>query len=202
MTRWCTARARCSPRWRATTGRNSRRCAPTTPSCGAIRARSCCSWAGVRAVARMVGGAELDWLLLDSARMGRAGAGARPQPRLPRALPALHARDCEPGGLRMARSPTTARTRSSPGCAFAGEGGRRSPSCNFTPVPREDYRAAACPRRALARILNTDAAGLWRKRHGQHGRGQAAEAEPSPRKARLGEVTCRRWQSVFHDATG
>ena len=35
------ARARC----RATTGRSSRRCAPTTPSCGAIRARSCCSWA-------------------------------------------------------------------------------------------------------------------------------------------------------------
>ena len=44
MTRWCTARARCSARWPATTGRNSRICAPTTPSCGAIPARSCCSW--------------------------------------------------------------------------------------------------------------------------------------------------------------
>ena len=44
-TRWCTARARCSARCRATTGSSSPICAPISASCGPIPARSCCSWA-------------------------------------------------------------------------------------------------------------------------------------------------------------
>ena len=44
-TRWCTARARCSARCRATAGRDSPTCAPISASCGRIPARSCCSWA-------------------------------------------------------------------------------------------------------------------------------------------------------------
>ena len=44
-TRWCTARARCSARCRATTGRSSPTCGCCSATCARSRARSCCSWA-------------------------------------------------------------------------------------------------------------------------------------------------------------
>ncbi len=44
-TRSSTARARCSRRCRATAGSSSRTFAPSTPTCGRIPGRSCCSWA-------------------------------------------------------------------------------------------------------------------------------------------------------------
>jgi 1,4-alpha-glucan branching enzyme len=69
----------------ATTGRSSPICAPTTPSCGAIPARSCCSWARNSPSARMERGAALDWHLLEhTPRIAACGAGARSQPALPR----------------------------------------------------------------------------------------------------------------------
>jgi 1,4-alpha-glucan branching enzyme len=66
-TRWCTARARCCQDGRRRLAEVRQRCAPTTPSCGAIPARSCCSWARNSPSARMERGAALDWHLLDHA---------------------------------------------------------------------------------------------------------------------------------------
>ena len=45
MTKWCTGRARCSTRCRATAGRSLPTCVPSTATCGRIRARSYSSWA-------------------------------------------------------------------------------------------------------------------------------------------------------------
>ena len=99
-TRWCTARARCSARCRATAGRSSPTCAPISASCGRIRARSCSSWAASSRQEREWNhDRSLDWHLLDDPDASRrAEPGARPEP-LYRDLPALHELDCEPAGF-------------------------------------------------------------------------------------------------------
>ena len=171
MTRSCTARAPCLPRCPATTGRNSPTCAPITPSCGAIRARSCCSWA---ASSRH----PAEWNHDAAARLGavEAGgvtrracsAGARPQHALPRHAGAAR-RDCEARGLRVDRRRTTPNARLSPGCAAAGRATRRWSLCNFTPVERPAGRWA-CPRRPLARGAEHRRGALRRAGPGQPGR--------------------------------
>ena len=67
MTRWSMARDRCSARCPATIGRSSPPCAPITASCGAIPARSCCSWdRNSRSGANGRENVSLDWHLLDA----------------------------------------------------------------------------------------------------------------------------------------
>ena len=124
MTRWCTARARCSPRWPATTGRNSPICAPITPSCGAIPARSCCSWArNSRSASEWSEARPLDWHLLDHApHRGVRAAGARPQLSLPLAPGAACAR-LRAGRLRLADR----RRQPELGLRLAAQGAGRQP---------------------------------------------------------------------------
>ena len=96
---------------------------------------------------------ELDWHLLDDpAPRRRAAAGARPQPRSIAASRRCTARDCEPGGLPLGRSATTAPTRV---FAFLRRGATATPPvlvvCNMTPVPRHGYR------------IGVPRAGRWRE---------------------------------------
>ena len=90
-TRWCTARARCSARCRATTGRSS-------PTCALLlrlhvrtsRARSCSSWAASSASGREWNhDTSLDWHLLrgPDRAPGDLRLGAGPEPALLRSGP-------------------------------------------------------------------------------------------------------------------
>ena len=75
-TRSCTARARCSPRCRATRGSSSPTCACCSATSGRRRARSCCSWAArSRSGASGTTTRSLDW------------APARRRPRTPGSAP-------------------------------------------------------------------------------------------------------------------
>jgi 1,4-alpha-glucan branching enzyme len=144
-------KARCSARCRATTGSASPTCAPTTASCGAIRARSCCSWA--RSSPSPTSGTTTRTALAPARRPAprRRAALVRDLNRLYRERPALHRRDCEAAGLpgwiddRAERSVLAWR-------AFDGAGGWSIVVCNFTPVPRHGYLLGLPPaRRAGAR---------------------------------------------------
>ena len=200
-TRSCTARARCSTRWPATTGRNSPTCAPTTPSCGAIPARSCCSWARSSPSGDEWSEARaLDWHLLDiRAASRRADAGPRPQPSLPRAAGAARAR-LRGRGLRVADRRRQRRTRSSPGCARRR---RRTPVAVdlelHAGAARRLSRAAAAGR-ALARDPQ------YRRRDLRRLAARAISAASTPRPAMAGGAVarrccCRRWRRSCSNST-
>ena len=108
MTRSCTARARSWRGCRATPGRSSPTCAPITASCGAIPARSCCSWARSSARAREWNFEQgLDWHLLEVGWHKGVQLLVKDLNRVYRDLPALHQRDCDGERLRLGRWPTT-----------------------------------------------------------------------------------------------
>ena len=92
--------------------------------------------------------ASLDWHLTGHAPHGGLSDLVRDLNRLYAALPALHARDCEPEGFEWlivddaARSVTAFLRRD-------GAGGMAAVITNFTPVPRPDY------------LLPLPAAGRW-----------------------------------------
>ena len=90
------ASARCP----ATAGRSSPTCAPTSASCGRIRARSCCSWA---ASSRRSGSGTTTTRSTGTCSRTRRTSGVqnlvRDLNRLYRELPALHVLDCEPAGF-------------------------------------------------------------------------------------------------------
>ena len=141
-TRWCTARARCSARCRATAGRSSPTCAPISASCSAIRARSCCSWAASSAQEREWNhDASLDWHLLDDPMHRGVQTLVRDLNRLYRELPGAAPARLRGRRLRVDRA---ARQRAE----RAGVHAPRPPirrgivvvACNFTPVPRHGYR--------------------------------------------------------------
>jgi hypothetical protein len=76
-------------------------CAPTTPSCGRIPARSCCSWAGVRPADEWNCNEALPLVACShTRRISGVQALVRDLNRFYRARPALHARDCEAEGFR------------------------------------------------------------------------------------------------------
>ena len=150
------ARARC----RATTGRSSPRCAPTTPSCGGIRARSCCSWArnsrraasGIRRRARLASCSTSAGIAACRRSSATATAPTAAQP-------ALHERDCEAEGFRW----IDVDDAETVGLRLAAHRRRRRArrsrsSSNFTPVPRDGYRIGLPLPGRWREILNTDAA--------------------------------------------
>ena len=90
-TKWCTARARCSTKCRATNGGSSPTCAPSWRTCGRIPARSCCSWARRSASARSgTTIAGMRWELLEFDPHRKLQALVRELNRLYRASPALY----------------------------------------------------------------------------------------------------------------
>jgi 1,4-alpha-glucan branching enzyme len=105
----------------------------------------------------------LDWHLLDGPPELNEHRGIRALirelNRVYRGYPALHARDCDPAGFEW----LVVDDRERSVIAFLRKGTRDSEQvlvvCNFTPVPRDDYRIGlpdACPG-AWVRILDTDA---------------------------------------------
>ena len=99
---------------------------------------------------------SLDWHLLDDAGHRGVQTLVRDLNRLYRETPALYAKDREPGGFRWLE----VNAAEDSVLAFLREGGNSAPAlvvCNFTPVPREDYRIGVPAAGRWAERLNTDA---------------------------------------------
>ena len=100
---------------------------------------------------------SLDWHLLDHAPHRGIQQLVRDLNRLYREEPALHAADPDPDGFRWADSGDWEQSVIS-FYRFAGPGG--DPVlviCNFTPVPRHNYRLGVMREGTWKEILNTDA---------------------------------------------
>ena len=140
----------------------------------------------------------LDWHLLDHAPHRGVRRLVRDLNRLYRSRPALHARDCEPRGLRLADRRRQRRTRSSPGCARRRTGSPVAVISNFTPVPRDGYRVPLPPAGRWREILNTDAAA-----YGGSGKGNGGWVEAVARWRRRGRDAdcCRRWRRSCSNST-
>ncbi len=97
----------------------------------------------------------LDWDLLDHAPHNGMRRVVRDLNRLYRSRPALHARDCEPEGFSWlivddSQNSVFAWLRSAP------DADPVAVVCNFTPVPREDYRVPLPRAGRWREIMNTD----------------------------------------------
>ncbi|TPQ46102.1 1,4-alpha-glucan branching enzyme, partial [Prosthecomicrobium hirschii] len=101
--------------------------------------------------------AALEWWLLDHAPHRGLKALVGDLNRLYRALPALHARDCEAAGFRW----VVADDRDQSVYAWLRLGDRHDPPVlavsNFTPVPRPGYRVGLPFAGRWREVLNTDA---------------------------------------------
>ncbi len=176
-TRSCTARARCSRRCPATAGRSSPTCARCTPTCGRTRARSSCSWAGVRP------GARVEPRALARLAPARAPRARRDPVRWcatstasTASEPALWERDFDGDGLRWLEANDA--------------DAQRARLRRAAPRTASDRWSASQPlagRRARATASGCRAAGRWRERlntdsrlygGGDVGNGGGVEAEP------------------------
>jgi 1,4-alpha-glucan branching enzyme len=116
---------------------------------------------------------SLDWHLLDEPRHSGIQRLVRDLNRLYRAIPALHALDCDAAGFRWivmndADNSVFAWLRYGPG--------QTDPVlvvCNFTPVVRHGYRVGVPSAGAWREIFNSDAAGYGGSNTGNDGFGYA-----------------------------
>ena len=102
--------------------------------------------------------ASLDWHLLDDPLHQGLRRWVRDLNTLYRGEPALHELDCQPDGLRLGRLQRRRAERPQP----APQGSRRDDDlvlvvCNFTPVPRHNYRVGVPSGGRWEEILNSDA---------------------------------------------
>ena len=116
--------------------------------------------------------ASLDWDLLDAADApGAAALGARSEPRVYQREPSLHQVDFDGAGFSWIDCNDNENSVDlvHPPC-------RADPRdftvmvANFTPVPRPGYRVGVPEAGWYRELLNSDAAHLWRQRHGQRRR--------------------------------
>ena len=144
--------------------------------------------------------ASLDWHLLDDRRRTPAcSAGSSDLNRaLPRASPRCTSSTASPAGFEWIDCNDAEQQRRSASCGARGE-----PDdvvvvvCNFTPVPRHNYRVGVPARRLLARVLNSDAGD-----YGGSGQGNLGGVEAAPSPARTAAPSrstsrCRRSRAVF-----
>jgi 1,4-alpha-glucan branching enzyme len=120
---------------------------------------------------------SLDWHLLADAAHAGVQRLVRDLNTLYRATPALHALDCEAEGFEWIDSNDSANSVLS----FLRKAGPRDPTavvvCNFTPVPRPDYRIGV-PRHGYYReAFNSDAA-MYGGSNVGNGGGVASEPVP------------------------
>ena len=172
MTRWSTAKARFWVGCPATTGRDSPRPAPITASCGAIPARSSCSWARNSASRREWDfNRALDWHLLDQPLHRGLRDCVRDLNRLYRRDPGASMRATAKPRASAGSCRTIGTSRSSPGCASAPP--RIAPVAvisNFTPVPRHGYRIGLPAAGVWREIFNSDAPAYGGSGQGNLGR--------------------------------
>lgn len=112
--------------------------------------------------------ASLDWHLLDQAEHQHIQLLVGELNRLYRTIPALHERDCDPGGFQWVVVDDAAHSvlvyeR------IARDGERVIIALNFTPEPRSNYRVGVTTPGHWDEILNTDARELGGSGHGNLG---------------------------------
>ena len=120
---------------------------------------------------------SLDWGVLEHESHAGIVKWVSDLNRLYRAEPALHERDCDPEGFRWVDCNDAEKSLIS----FTRRG--RSTDdivlvvCNFTPVPRENYRLGVPRGGYWKEVLNSDAAEYWGQGFGNMG---GVEAAPVP----------------------
>ncbi len=120
---------------------------------------------------------SLDWHLLEAERHAGVQRLIGDLNRLYRALPALHARDCEPEGFDWIDASNSADSILA-WLRLGNEGDRPVLAVsNFTPVPRQGYRIGVPQGGRWVERLNTDAGAYGGSGMGNGG---GAEAEASP----------------------
>ena len=136
MTKWCTARARCSRRCRGMTGRSSRICGRSTPICGRSRKKMIFMGSEFGQWGEWNHDHSLEWHLLRQSDPHRQlQAFVRELNRLYRAEPALWESDAEPAGFHFIDA-DNADDNVIAFMRIAPRGGARSIICvgNFAPV--------------------------------------------------------------------
>jgi 1,4-alpha-glucan branching enzyme len=102
--------------------------------------------------------ASLDWHLLEQADHAGVKRLVGDLNKAYRTLPALHQRDCEPSGFQWLVADDSLNSV----LAFAriGDEGEKpvAVACNFTPMPRSDYRIGVPSKGFWREVVNTDAA--------------------------------------------
>ncbi len=115
--------------------------------------------------------ASLDWHLLDSPRHSGLQRWVRDLNTFYRGEPALHELDCEPGGFEWVE----ANDAENSVATFIRKGREGAAdvliACNFTPIPRYNYRIGVPGRRALERGAEQRRAAVRRERAGELRRG-------------------------------
>ncbi len=121
---------------------------------------------------------SLDWHLCDEPAHRAVQTLIGALNRLYSALPALHARDCEPEGFRWIEPDDRAASVYA-WLRLAPDAAPVAVICNFTPVPRADYRIGLPHAGRWREILNTDAGCFGGGNLGNQG---AVLATPAPHR--------------------
>jgi 1,4-alpha-glucan branching enzyme len=130
----------------------------------------------------------LDWDLLDHDAHRGVQALVRDLNRLYVSHPALHTLDCERDGFEWIEADDADHSR----LAFLRIGADRSRMlvvCNFTPVPRHDFRVGVPDATAWREVLNTDSAYYGGSNIGNGDRVRHAEPVAAHRRAQSITVT-------------
>jgi 1,4-alpha-glucan branching enzyme len=131
---------------------------------------------------------SLDWHLLDDQRHRGLQHWVRDLNRLYRGEPALHQLDCDPAGFEWADCDNAEESA----IGFLRKGQTADDlvlvACNYTPVPRYNYRIGVPRGGRWAEILNSDAAFYGGSGQGNMG-GTAAEAVAWHRRSHVLNVT-------------
>ena len=138
----------------------------------------------------------LDWWLLDSPPHAGMQRVVRDLNHLYRSLPSLHARDCEPGGFRWVVVDDADQSVA----AWLRYGAEGDPPvlvvCNFTPVPRSNYRIGLPSAGTWREVFNSDADAYGGSGVGNYG-AVTAGAQPSHGLPASAEVTLPPLATVY-----
>jgi 1,4-alpha-glucan branching enzyme len=118
---------------------------------------------------------SLPWHSLDDSQPRAVGRWLKALNEAYRNEPALHALDCDPGGFEWIDTNDAERSIISFLRRSPGDQEMIAVACNFTPVPRYNYRIGAPRGGHWRELLNSDAA-----EHGGSGHGNLGGIEASP----------------------